>query len=52
MISENLHMTKKNIFLHTFQVLRSKLEMKERQNVTSNDTVHLKKSHKTKKKCC
>ncbi|XP_018335926.1 ras-related protein Rab-35-like [Agrilus planipennis] len=34
-------------------VLRSKQEMKERQNVTSNDTVNLRKSNKQgKKKCC
>ncbi|KOB69943.1 Zinc finger protein [Operophtera brumata] len=36
----------------TKMVLRSKLEMKERQNVTSNDIVNIKKTHKTKKKCC
>lgn len=34
-----------------FQVLKSKLDMKERQNVTK-DTVHLKNNIKTKKKCC
>lgn len=34
-------------------VLRSKQEMKERQNVTQNDTVNLRKSNKQgKKKCC
>ncbi|XP_063368333.1 ras-related protein Rab-35 [Cydia amplana] len=37
----------------TKMVLRSKLEMKERQNVTSNDTVNLKNSRsKSRKKCC
>ncbi|KAF5284645.1 hypothetical protein FQR65_LT13476 [Abscondita terminalis] len=34
-------------------VLRAKLEMKERQNVTQNDVVNLRKSNKQgKKKCC
>lgn len=34
-------------------VLRAKLEMKERQNVTQNDVVNLRKSHKQgKRKCC
>ncbi|KAF5291775.1 hypothetical protein FQA39_LY14263 [Lamprigera yunnana] len=34
-------------------VLRAKLEMKERQNVTQNDVVNLRKSNKLgKKKCC
>lgn len=34
-------------------VLKSKMEMKERQNVTQNDTVNLRKSNKQgKKKCC
>ncbi|KAJ3652090.1 hypothetical protein Zmor_018086 [Zophobas morio] len=34
-------------------VLRSKQEMKERQNITQNDTVNLRKSNKQgKKKCC
>lgn len=34
-------------------VLRSKQEMKERQNITQNETVNLRKSNKQgKKKCC
>lgn len=34
-------------------VLRAKLEMKERQNVTQNDVVNLRKSNKQgKRKCC
>lgn len=34
-------------------VLKSKQEMKERQNVTQNDTVNLRKTNKQgKKKCC
>lgn len=34
-------------------VLSSKREMRERQNVTENDTVNLKKNNKQgKKKCC
>lgn len=35
-------------------VLRSKQEMRERQNVTQNDTVNLRKSNKQgkKSKCC
>ncbi|KAB0794733.1 hypothetical protein PPYR_12052 [Photinus pyralis] len=34
-------------------VLRAKLEMKERQNVTQNDVVNLRKSNKQgKKRCC
>lgn len=35
-------------------VLRTKQEMKERQNITQNDTVNLRKSNKQgkKSKCC
>lgn len=34
-------------------VLRAKMEWRERQNVTSNDTINLRKSNKQgKKKCC
>lgn len=36
-----------------FQVLRTKLEMKERQSVnTHSDTVNLRRSHSKKRKCC
>lgn len=49
---DNINVEEMFLFI-TRLVLRSKQELRERQNITQNDTVNLRKSHKPgKKKCC